>query len=181
MQISICGSVRAIAGVVVALSLAGCGSTTELLGGMSGAVTGYSAGNAFSPLGYRSKEIDETHHTVIATGTATTPRARLEKIATIRAAEIGKEGKLGFFKIDSVQPAVECGKKVDGYKGPSAKQSDYTRVVVAASYAKTATDPSYQPTDATFDRLTAELQADVVAPDASAAAAQEVAAACGKK
>ena len=118
---------------------------------------------------------------MIATGTATTPRARLEKIATIRAAEIGKEGKLGFFKIDSVQPAVECGKKVDGYKGPSAKQSDYTRVVVAASYAKTATDPSYQPTDATFDRLTAELQADVVAPDASAAAAQEVAAACGKK
>ena len=40
MQISICGSVRAIAGVVVALGLAGCGSTTELLGGMSGAVTG---------------------------------------------------------------------------------------------------------------------------------------------
>ena len=57
--------------LLVALSLAGCGSTTELLGGMSGAVTGYSAGNAFSPLGYRSKEIDETHHTVIATGTAT--------------------------------------------------------------------------------------------------------------
>lgn len=171
-----------VAAGIAAISLGGCGSTADLLGSAGGGgVTGYTASNALIPVGYNSKEVDATHYMVSATGTAATPPSRLEKIATMRAAEIGKDLKLGFFKVEKTEPSVTCGKKVDGYKSQGGAQTDYAQVVLSVVYAPAPADATYQPTGPTFDRLGSELQTDVVPPEARASASQAVAAACGRK
>lgn len=162
--------------VLATLALAGCSQ-----GPMLGATTGYTESNAFVPIGYRSRAIDATHQAITVTGTPETPRARLEKIATARAAEIGKELKLAAFKVDGADPGASCGKKIDSYKTPGSGPVDYARLTLTVSYAERAPDATWLPSAETFDRLTAELAADSVGKDEAAAAAREVAFACGRK
>ena len=52
-----------------------------------------------------------------ATGTEATPKARIEKIARARAAQIGVEQKLKFYKVTSVQFGIACNKRQECYKG----------------------------------------------------------------
>ena len=59
----------------------------------------------FSPVGYSQTRID-THFQVQASGTDATPTARVEKVARARAAEIGVEQKLKFFKVASVERGI---------------------------------------------------------------------------
>lgn len=172
-----------LGGALSAASLltACAGAPLPSLGVAPAGVTGYTAASLLSPVGYTAKDVDATHIVVTARGTPETPRARLEKIATARAAELGRDNKLAAFKVDAVEPGIDCGKKVDGYKGTGSTGSNLSRVVVRASYAPTAADASWLPTRETFERLTAELGSDVIAAEDSAASARDVAAACGRK
>lgn len=165
------------------LALAGCGGAglTPISGLTTGSTTPYVQSSIYSPTGYTSKQIDETHFTVRATGSAGTTPARLERMALTRAAEIAGEEKFAWFKVENSEPGVACGKRLDGYKGASAKQSDmrYHRLTVA--YAKTQTDPTYQQADTAFTASKAALDAEAVSPEAAAAGEAEIKQTCDKR
>src|SRR5512134_3861026 len=103
-------SLRAGFAVSAALLLAGCAGGLS----MTGATTSYSASNAMMPVGYSELPIDPTHYEVKAAGTEQTPKERVEKIALARAAEIGVEQKLKFFKVAGVTHGASCSKKKQG-------------------------------------------------------------------
>ena len=103
------------------------------LGGCSGMplltqpIASYGEANAFAPAGYSQTKVDGTHYQVRATGTEATPRQRVEKIARARAAQIGVEEKLRYFKVASVQHAVRCSKRQGAYKStelPAGEPAD---------------------------------------------------------
>lgn len=156
---------------------AGCGGGAQLPALGAGPVS-YSSSNAFKPTGYNDTRLDDTHFQVRASGDSRTPLSRLEKMALVRAAEIGVEEKLDWFKIEGAETGVDCGKKVEGYKGPGAKQSAIRTHRIRVAYAKTQIDPTYQKADTTFASAKAELDADAGIADASSEA--ELKQACGK-
>ena len=80
-------------------------------------VASLSASNMMSPSGYSETKVSDTQYQVHATGTEATPKARIEKIARARAAQIGVEQKMKFYKVSSVQFGVACTKKHEFYKG----------------------------------------------------------------
>lgn len=161
---------------LVALALAGCSS-----GGFRGIAQGplpYQHSNAIAPAGYSESQIAPDRYRIEVKGPVNTPRERLEKIAATRAAEIGKDQKLGFFKIDAVQHGTHCekyvvGKRPDG-TGSGARSVAYAIATADVSYAKTPPDPSYLNATTAFDQYRAELDQDrsAPAPAEPAAAAQ---------
>jgi hypothetical protein len=158
------------------VALAGCGGT-PLLGP---SIASYGASNILSPAGYAQTKLDETHFKVTATGTEATPKARVEKIARARAAQIGVEQKLQYFKVASVQHGVKCEKRQAGYKSEPTPASSRPTVVLDVVYAKDAADPTFASSAETFQALSNELAAEVVSPEAKAAATQETRAGCGQ-
>ncbi len=82
------------------------------LGACAGAdlkpVASLSASNMMAPSGYSETKVSDTQYLVQATGTEATPKARIEKIARARAAQIGVEQKMKFYKVASVQFGVAC-------------------------------------------------------------------------
>ncbi len=54
------------------------------------------------------------HYRIEITGYPSTPRERMEKMAATRAAEIGTENRLGYFKINSVEQTARCKKFTAG-------------------------------------------------------------------
>src|SRR5262245_1448025 len=74
-------------------------------------VATYMPANAILPVGYFQKPTGDQQFQVGASGTEATPAARIEKIATARAAEIGVDQKLPYFKIASVTHGMSCTKK----------------------------------------------------------------------
>jgi hypothetical protein len=143
-------------------------------------VASYGASNVFSPSGYSETKVDDTHYQVKATGTEGTPTARLEKIARARAAEIGVEGHLKYFKVTSVQPSLTCAKKQAGYKSQTQPPSGRPVVVVDVTYANEALDAGFASSAESFQALNSQIGGEVVAPEASAAAIQETRAGCGQ-
>ena len=115
-----------------------------------------------------------------ATGTEATPRQRVEKIARARAAQIGVEEKLKYFKVASVQHAVKCSKRQAGYKSQDALPASRPTVVLDVVYAKDWADPSFADAAAAFDTLSNELAGEVVDAEAKTLAAQEIRAGCGQ-
>lgn len=168
------------------LAVAGLCTCAVLLAGCSGsammgpAVATYGAANIFSPVGYNQSQIDETHYKVSATGSEVTPVPRVEKLAKARAAQIGADQKLEYFKVVSVEHGAACTKKESSYKGPSTASVARPTVVLDVLYSKEQTDPSYQPSKATFDSLSAELAAESISPEEQQAANQEILARCGQ-
>jgi hypothetical protein len=156
-----------------------------LVGGCSGvspigaSIAPYSASNALQPFGYSETKVADGHYQVTASGTETTPKARIEKIARARAAQIGVEQKLAYFKVTNVQYGFKCRKRQQGYKSQASPASSRPMVVLDVVYAKDAADPTYAPSAQTFEALNAELAGEVVPADASAAAAEETRAGCG--
>jgi hypothetical protein len=142
-------------------------------------IASYGESNAFAPAGYSQTKIDDTHYQVRATGTESTPRQRVEKIARARAAQIGVEEKLRYFKVASVQHAVKCSKRQAGYKSQDTQPSNRPTVVLDVVYAKDWADPSFAETAPAFDTLSNELTSEVLDTEAKALAAQEIRAGCG--
>lgn len=165
-----------------ALLLAACaeaGSPSALLGG-GGSGVSYTSSNAFKPTGFNETRVDDTHFQVRATGDAKTTPQRLQKMALARAAEIGVEEKLDWFKVEGTDSSYACGKKIDGYKGAGANGAHLRTVKLTVAYAKTQADPAYQKADTAFAAAKADLDADSPGPDAITAAEQELKQTCGK-
>lgn len=166
----------------VALFLAACvesGSPTALLGGGASGVS-YTSSNVFKPTGFNETRVDDTHFQVRATGDAKTTPQRLQKMALARAAEIGVEEKLDWFKVEGTDSSFTCGKKVDGYKGTGSNGAHLRTAKLTVAYAKTQADPAYHKADTAFAAAKADLDADTAAPEAVAAAEQELKQACGR-
>jgi hypothetical protein len=115
---------------------------------------------------------------VQASGAEATPKDRVENIARARAAQIGVDEKLKFFKVTSVQHSITCNRRQDGYKTTSTPASARPSVVLNVVYAKDTTDPSFQSSEETLNTLKTDLAAESVGPEARAAAMQETLGSC---
>jgi hypothetical protein len=144
-------------------------------------VAEFTAASVFSPVGYSQTKIDDTHYQVQASGTEATPKERLEKIARARAAEIGVDEKLKYFKVTSVEHSVSCSKRQEGYKSSTpTPASAHPTVLLDVVYAKDPVDPAYQSSADTLATLKTDLAAESVAPEARAVALQETRESCTK-
>jgi len=165
-----------IALLCCAAVLGGCSG----LSGLSNPVASYGASNLLSPTGYAQTRLDATHFKVTATGTEATPKERVEKIARARAAQIGVDQKLAYFKVTGVEHGVTCTRRQEGYKSEATPASSRPTVVLDVVYAKDAADPTFANSKERFDALSAELASEVVSPEAKAAAIQQTRTGCGQ-
>jgi len=161
-------------GVVVLLG--GCSTMPQLVS----PVASYGPTTIFSPSGYGQTMLDDTHFQVQATGTEATPKARVEKIARARAAQIGVEKKHKYFKVASVRHGVACTERQQSHKSTATPASSRPTVVLDVIYAETPSDPAFTDSEATFQTLQSELGSEVVAPEAQAVAIKETRAGCGQ-
>jgi hypothetical protein len=158
--------VMGFAAASAVVALAGCS------GGMTGVGQGplqYKYSNAIAPAGFSESIVGPDRYRIEVKGPLNTPRERMEKIAATRAAEIGKDNKLGYFKIDSVALNTHCEKYIQGGKPGSAnagekKRTAYAVMTADVSYTKSPPDPSFLDSRQTFDRYRAELDQDQTAP-----------------
>lgn len=155
-----------------------------LLGACAGAdltpVASFGASNVLSPSGYSESKISDTQYQVTATGTEATPKARIEKIARARAAQIGIEQKMKYYKVASVQYGVVCSKPHEFYKGGSTTAGTRPKVLIDVVYAKEPTDPTFVSASESYEALSNELNNEVIPQEAKAAATQEAKAGCGQ-
>lgn len=142
----------------IGLLLAGCSTG---IGGLSGGPLPYQASNAIVSTGYSETQIGPDRYRIEVKGPVTTPRERLEKIATTRAAEIGKDARLGYFKIDNVAVSFNCQTFMAGGDrgGSGATKRKIAHAVLTAevTYTKAPPDPGYIEAKTAFDQLRAEL------------------------
>jgi len=161
------GFTHRVAATLGAFILAGCSA-----GGMPGIAPGplaYQHSNAIAPAGYSESLIGPDRYRIQVKGPANTPRERMEKIAATRAAEIGKDNRLGFFRIDSVQHDVNCetytiGGKPTNQMSGQKKSTAYAVMTADVSFTKSPPDASFLDSRQTFDRYRAELDQDQTAP-----------------
>jgi len=147
---------------LAALALAGCGGA-----GVGGAGLGavgplaYQHSNAIISAGYSESIIAPDRYRIEVKGPFNTPRERMEKIAATRAAEIGKEMNLGYFKIEGMQHGADCKKYIvggqRGGQGAEKKQSTYAVLTADVTYSKQPLDSSYVQARSAFDQYRAEL------------------------
>jgi hypothetical protein len=161
--------------LICAAGLGGC------TGGLTDPVAAYGPSNIMSPTGYSQSKIDETHFKVTATGTPSTPKERVEKIARARAAQIGADQKLKYFKVAGVEHGFDCSERREGYKSGDTPATSRPMVALDVLYAKEPTDPTFASSADAYQSLTAELANEVVGPEAKAVAIQETRSGCGKR
>ena len=172
-----------LAAGLLAAGCSGAGPGASPLSGLSGGASAapYVQSTIYSPTGYNSKQIDDTHFVVRADGTGGTSAQRLQRMAEARAAELGPELGFAWYKIEGSDAATTCGKKVEGYKGPGAAHNHMRSHKLTVAYAKTQADPSYQQAAPAFALAKAALDADVPAPEEAAAGEAELKRACDKR
>lgn len=157
-----------------AIALLGCAGTDL----STGSIAPYEAANNFYPYGYRDSVIAENQHQVSASGTATASKARLEKIALRRAAEIGVEKRKKFLQVGSASHGVTCTKKqAMTHKGRETPAGARSTVTVDVVFADTAIDSSYRETKAALEEFKTALDADTSTADP--AEAEALKAQCG--
>ena len=153
-----------------------------LLGACAGTdlkpVASLSAANALAPSGYSETKVSDTQYQVLATGTEATPKARIEKIARARAAQIGMEQRLKYYKVASVEFGIVCSKKHEFYKGGATTAGSRQTALIDVVYAKEPVDASYVASAASYEALNGELNSEVIPAEAKAAAEQEARAGC---
>ena len=115
-----------------------------------------------------------------ATGTEATPKARIEKIARARAAQIGVEQKLKYYKVTSVAFGIVCSKKHEFYKGGATTAGSRQTVLSMSSTPRSRSTPRMSATAASYEALNGELNNEVIPPEAKAAAEQEARAGCSQ-
>ncbi|MEO8419777.1 MAG: hypothetical protein ABI457_01160 [Hyphomicrobium sp.] len=153
-----------------------------LLGACAGVdlkpVASLSAANALAPSGYSETKVSDSEYQVRATGTEATPKARIEKIARARAAQIGMEQRLKYYKVASVEFGIVCSKKHEFYKGGTTSAGSRQTALINVVYAKEPTDPSFVSAKESYETLNSELDNEVIPAEAKAAAEQEAHAGC---
>lgn len=156
-----------LAPMALTLALSACSSNGESLGpvgSLGPTAVPYQHANAFSPIGYKESLLGENHYRIEVVGYAGSPTSRLEQIAATRAAEIGKDQRLRYFKLDNLQHSTRCTPARSTYKGGGHSELSYRVLTADVAYAKTQPDPSYVESRASFDRLRAELDQPQTAP-----------------
>jgi hypothetical protein len=154
------------------------------LGACAGAdlkpVASLSASNLMARSGYSVIKVSDTQYQVQASGTYATPKARIEKIARARAAQIGVEQKMKFYKVSSVQYGIACSKGHEFYKGGQTQAGARQTVKLDVVYAKEAVDPTYVSAKESYDALNGELENEIIPVDQKSVAEQEARSACGQ-
>lgn len=120
----------------------------------------YQHSNAIVSLGFQETQVAPDHYRIQVTGYASTPKERLEKIATTRAAEIGTENRLGYFKINAFEYATRCSQfKAGTQRQANTETRKIQHVVLTAdvSYTKTPSDPSFIEARTAFPQYRTEL------------------------
>lgn len=151
---------------------AGCSAGVSGISGLSGLAglapgkLAYHPSNAIVSTGYSETTVAPDHYRIEVTGYPTTPKTRMEKIAATRAAEIGKENNLGYFKISSVEQSTRCKSFTVGGQRGSGEERKLAYVVLTAdvTYAKSPPDTTYVEAKTAFDQYKAELDRDVTPP-----------------
>ncbi len=149
----------------------GGGSGIGAIGSIGGASVPYQHSNAIMTSGYSETVIAPDRYRIEVKGPGGASRERFEKIATARAAEIGRDQRLGHFRIEGMQVASSCQNfRAMGKAGASTntpeKTLTYAVLTAEVSYAKNTTDPTYR-NSKDFDAL----RAAVDQPDTSPAPA----------
>jgi len=142
-------------------------------------VASFGAANAFSKSGFSETQVSDTEYKVTATGTEATPKSRLEKIARARAAQIGVEKNLKYYKVANVQYGKNCSKPHNFHKGGSTAAESRQTVEIAVVYAKEPSDPAFLSSEDSFSTLNGELATEIISSEEKATAAAEARAGCG--
>lgn len=127
----------------------------------------YSASNAIVSAGYSETQLAPDHYRIEITGYPTTPKERMEKMAATRAAEIGMENRLGYFKINGVEQSTRCKKFTAGAQrgtGGEERKVEYVVLTADVTYTKQPPDAGYIQAKTAFDQYKAELDADTAPP-----------------
>ncbi len=99
-------------------------------------------------------------------GNPASPRAHLEKIATIRAAEIGMEQRLRYFKVESMALSETCSPATEGNHKSGKTNEVRTKYLTAeVAYAKAPADATYLESKKTFEDLRPTLDTEPVIPE----------------
>ncbi len=161
---------------------AGCSGASPDLGALSqtGAV-GYQAANAFMPNGYSESDTGPGQVRIRATGNIGNSRDQLEKLAIVRAADLAKSKNIKYFRVDAVSEGIICGEKkwISGKEQREIVVSPRRTVDVDVTFAKEATDATWQNSKDVFDARRAELDAPMPTPTAPDVVRGEVAQKCG--
>jgi hypothetical protein len=173
-----------VTAILAASSIAACSGDGAGLTGASltsASITNYEPSSLFSPAGHSVAALPDGRFRITAAGSATTPTARVEKIAMARAAEYGVESGHKFFRTEAPQFSIICGKRERVDRGQMTKipPRGYGVVVLDVTYAKDPVDPSFRPTKATAEALKAEIAGEVPAPEAQSEIKSRVDAQCG--
>jgi hypothetical protein len=161
----LCGkATRALAAIGVLL-LAGC---SEGIGGIGAGALPYQHSNAIMNAGYSETLVGPDRYRIQVKGPLNTPRERLEMIAATRAAEIGKDNRLKYFKIEGFEHAASCQQYIQGGQrggaGAQKKQTGFAVLNANVAYAKDTTDPSYMDSKTAFDQYRSQLDQAPAAP-----------------
>lgn len=158
-----------LSGMGGALLVAGCSQSGIGATGI-GAFAGvgpvpYQHASAFMPVGFSESLIGQDRYRIEVKGPLGSPRERMEKIALTRAAEIGKDAKHKYFKVEGVQVSNSCKSYVTGGKPGSmgagkTKVSAHTILTADVTFAPAPADPSFLETRGAFERYRAELDQD---------------------
>lgn len=167
-----------LACIIAVALLAAC--STDGIGSLT-SIAGYQAANAVMPVGHSYKPVGERQYQVSAAGTAQTPRERVEKIATARAAEIGIEQRLPYFKVLGATAGLSCTEQKAATKIGHVPAFAYPTVTLDVVYSKTADDPQFRPSADTFNQLKGELDTEVVPPEQASANMAAAKSQCGQK
>lgn len=148
------------AGLALALSLTGCSGGGEGLGpvgSLGPSTVPYQRSNAIARIGYQESQLAPDRYRIEVTGYPNTLPSQLEKIATTRAAEIGRENRLRYFKIDNLQHGTHCTPKRSTHRGGGHSEINYRILTADVSYAQAPADPGYLESRPAFEQLRAEL------------------------
>ena len=146
---------------IVVLLLAGCSAGNDSIGAVGSlgapAIVPYQHSNAIAPAGFKESQLGPEHYRIEVTGKADASLARLEKIAATRAAEIGRDNRLRYFKLDNLQHTTRCTPARSTYRGGGHGELNYRVLTADVTYARTAPDATYRESRSAFDQLRAEL------------------------
>lgn len=134
----------------------------------TGSIAPYGAANSFYPYGFQDTAVAENQHRVTASGSGRASKARLEKIALTRAAEIGVDKKKPYFKVGTVTHGVVCSKKTAAtHKGRDSPENNRPTVTLDVTYSDTALDPEFRESKASLAEYKAAMDADTGSAEAS--------------
>jgi len=168
MRASRQGFARSARTAAVAVMLALPGGCASGFMSMAPGPLPYQRSNAIISSGFSETVLAPDHYRIEVTGYPNTSRERLEKIAATRAAEIGRDNRLGYFKINSLEHTSRCQRFVVGGQrggaGGTERKLAFAVLTADVVYTESPPDPSYVEAKTAFEQYRTELDADTTPP-----------------